>query len=404
MEEPQTGSRRQRKGPRHMKMAKLHILSLLMAALVAGDRAAAAPDEAAYQKTQQEARVEADKWRDEIKQSFQTSRPREAHLKTMQDSSAKLRAFLLDKPCRDGAQAKEIEGHIHGRFHTLYGNVVADIKHGVDLNCRDHKLAVVLWITDFTPTAAMVAAEKGAAVPGNSHQSTREIEAATKRIFGNWATALAPSLTDKSRKIEDIRADAIRASELTRRQFDELSCPDGGTTLTAVDANLVAATKELKQDFTDYLFYVLCDGKKLGLIYNFTSLKRKGTGVTPTAAAEKGTAEPGTSSKSTHEIDAATKRIFGNWATAVVPSLTDKSRKIEDVRASAIRASELTRRQLDELSCPDGGTTLTAVDANLVAATKELKQDFSDYLFYVLCDGKKLGLIYNFTNLKRKGT
>jgi DNA-binding HxlR family transcriptional regulator len=390
-----------------MKIARLHILSLLVGALVAGDRASAAPDEAAFNKTQQEARVEADKWRDEIKQSFQVSRGREVHLKAMQDTSAKLRAFLLDKPCRDGAQAKEIESYIHGRFHTLYGGVVADIKHGVDLNCRDHKLAVVFWITGFTPTAATVAAEKGAAAPENSNTSTHEIEAATKRIFGNWATAVAPSLTDKSKKIEDIRASAIRASELTRRQLDELSCPDGGTTLTAVDANLVAATKELKQDFTDYLFYVLCDGKKLGLIYNFASLKRKGPGFTPTAAtvaAEKGATALGSSNQSTHEIEAATKRIFGNWATAVAPSLTDKSKKIEDIRASAIRASELTRRQLDELSCPDGGITLTAVDANLVVATKELKQDFTDYLFYVLCDGKKLGLIYNFTGLKRKGT
>jgi hypothetical protein len=179
--------------------------------------------------------------------------------------------------CRNGAQAKDIETYIHGRFHTLYGTVVADIKHGVDLNCRDNKLAVTFWITDFTPTAATVAAEKSAAGPGNSIQSTHEIEAATKRIFGNWATALAPSLTDKSRKIEDIRASAIQVSELARRQIDALSCPDGGTTLTAVAANLDAATKELKQDFTDYLFYVLCDGKKLGLIYNFTNLKRKGT-------------------------------------------------------------------------------------------------------------------------------
>jgi hypothetical protein len=390
-----------------MRIVKLHILSLMVGALVAGDRAFAAPDEAAFNKTQQEARVESDKWRDAIKQSFQVPRGREVHLKAMQASSEKLRAFLVDKPCRDGAQAKEIENYIHGRFHTLYGTVVADINHGVDLNCRDHKLAVVFWITGFTPTAKMIADEKGAAALGNSNQSTHEIEAATKRIFGNWATAVAPSLTDKSKKIEDIRASAIRASELTRRQLDELSCPDGGITLTAVDANLVAATKELKQDFTDYLFYVLCDGKRLGLIYNFTSLKRKGTGFMPTAAtvaAEKGAAALGNSNQSTHEIEAATKRIFGNWATAVAPSLTDKSKKIEDIRTSAIRASELTRRQLDELSCPDGGITLTAVDANLVAATKELKQDFTDYLFYVLCDGKKLGLIYNFTSLKRKGT
>jgi hypothetical protein len=390
-----------------MRIAKLHILSLLLGALVAGDRASAAPDETAYKKTEQEARVEADKWRDEIKQSFQVVRKREVHLKAMQDSSGKLRAFLVDKPCRDGAQAKEIESHIHSRFHTLYGSVVADIQHGVDLNCRDHKLAVVFWITGFTPTAAMVAAEKGAAEPGNPKQSTHEIEAATKRIFGNWATALAPSLTDKSRKIEDIRSDATRASELSVRQIDELSCPDGRNTLAAVSPSLDAATKELKQDFADYLFYLMCDGNKLRLIANFTSLKRKGAGSTPTAAtaaAEKGAVEPGNSNKSTHEIETATKRIFGNWATAVAPSLTDKSRKIEDIRASATRASELSMRQIDELSCPDGGSTLTAVSPNLEAATKELKQNFTDYLFYLMCDGKKLRLVANFTSLKRKGT
>jgi hypothetical protein len=390
-----------------MKIAKLHILSLLVGALVAGGHASAAPDEAAYAKTQQEARAAADKWRDEIKQSFQTLRKREAHLKMMQDSSEKLRVLLAGMACRDGAQAKEIETYIHGRFHTLYGNVVADIKHSVDLNCRDHKLAVTFWITDFTPTAAMVAAEKGAAEPGNPKQSTHEIEAATKRIFGNWATALAPSLTDKSRKIEDIRSDATRASELGMRQIDELSCPDGRTTLAAVSPNLDVATKELKQDFTDYLFYLMCDGNKLRLIANFTSLKRKGAGSTLTAAtvaAEKGAAAPENSSKSTHEVEAATKRIFGNWATAVAPSLTDKSRKIEDIRASAKRASELSMRQIDELSCPDGRTTLAAVSPNLEAATKELKQDFADYLFYLMCDGNKLRLIANFANLKRKGT
>ena len=194
----------------------------------------------------------------------------------MQESSAKLRAFLPRKPCRDGAQAKEIETYIHGRFHTLYGSVVADIKHGVDLNCRDHKLAVTFWITDFTPTAEMIAAEKGAGDLDNTNKSMHEIDSATKRIFGNWATAVAPSLTDKSKKIEDIRASAIRASEQIKPTARELSCPEG-VALTAVEANLAAATKELKQDFTDYLFYVSCDGKKLGLIYNFTSLKRKGT-------------------------------------------------------------------------------------------------------------------------------
>ena len=260
-----------------MKIAKLHILSLMVGALVAGSQASAAPDEAAFNKTQLEARAAADKWRDEIKQSFSALRKREVHLQAMQASSEKLRAFLLGMACRNGAQAKDIETYIHGRFHTLYGTVVADIKHGVDLNCRDNKLAVTFWITDFTPTAKMIADEKAAAEQGNSNKSTHEIEAATKRIFGNWATAVAPSLTDKSRKIEDIRASAIQVSELARRQIDALSCPDGGTTLTAVAANLDAATKELKQDFADYLFYVLCDGKKLGLIYNFTNLKRKGT-------------------------------------------------------------------------------------------------------------------------------
>jgi hypothetical protein len=240
---------------------------------VAGGQASAAPDEAAYNKTKQEARVEADKWRDEIKQSFSTFRKRETHLKAMQDSSAKLRAFLLEKPCRDGAQAKEIETYIHGRFHTLYGSVVADIKHGVDLNCRDNKLAVTFWITDFTPTAKLIASEKRGA---EWQKSQNEIEAATKRIFGNWATAVVPSLTDKNKKIEDIRAAAIRASEQIKSQIRELSCPDEAVALAATRASLPAATKELSQNFTGYDFGINCTGKKVNLFYDFANLKRKG--------------------------------------------------------------------------------------------------------------------------------
>src|SRR5689334_6869966 len=144
--------RRRRKGSQHMTIVKLLILCLIMATIVAGGQAAAAPDESAYLKTQKEAHAEADKWRDEIKRAFLLVEKREVYLKAMQASSERLRAFLVDKPCRDGAQAKEIETYIHGRFHTLYGSDIADIKHGVDLNCREHKLTVTFWITDFTPT------------------------------------------------------------------------------------------------------------------------------------------------------------------------------------------------------------------------------------------------------------
>jgi hypothetical protein len=265
------------KEPRHMKNAKLRILSLMVGALLAGDRAFAAPDEAAYKKTQEEARVETDKWRDEIKQSFQTVQKREVHLKAMQASSEKLRAFLANnKPCRDGAQAKEIEGYIHGRFHTLYGSVVADIKHAVDLNCRDHKLAVTFWITDFTPTAAMVAAEKGAAELDKSNKSMPEIEAAIKRILGNWATAVTSTLADNSKRIADIRVSLDRTSELSMQQINELSCPNAEAVRTAAYASVAAVMKELDQEFTNYAFDVICTGKKVRLIHSFTSLKRKG--------------------------------------------------------------------------------------------------------------------------------
>ena len=260
-----------------MKIVKLHIPLLVAGALVAGGQASAAPTEADYARTQQESHAAADKWRDEIKQSFDIPRKREAYLKTMQESSAKLRAFLLEKPCRDGAQAKEIETYIHGRFHTLYGRVVADIKHGVDLNCRDHKLAVTFWITDFTPTAEMIAAEKGVADMNNSNKSLHEVEEASKRIFGNWATALAPIFTDKSKKIEDIRASAIKVSEQIKPQLAAVPCYDLSSATYGTKANLAAATKELSQNFTGYTIFISCPSKKLDFYFNFTELKRKGT-------------------------------------------------------------------------------------------------------------------------------
>jgi hypothetical protein len=253
-----------------MKIAKLHILSLMVAALVAGDRAAAAPDETAYKKTQQEAHAEADKWRDDIKRSFILVEKSEVYLKVMQASSEKLRAFLNEKPCRDGAQAKEIENHIHGRFHTLYGRDIADIKHGVDLSCRDHKLAVTFWITDFTPTAFLVELQ-------NSKKAAQEIESATKRSFGNWATAVAPSLTDKSKTIEDIRASPVRASDQTKREIEQISCSDLDAADRGTRANLEAATKQLSENFTGYSLLIDCTGKKLSLFYAFLKLKRKGT-------------------------------------------------------------------------------------------------------------------------------
>jgi hypothetical protein len=250
---------------------KFHIPSLLVGALVAGGQASATPaDDAMYDKTRQEAHAAADKWRDEIKQSFQSSQKHEAHLKAMQESSGKLRAFLVGMVCRDGAQAKEIETYIHGRFHTLYGSVVADIKHGVDLNCRQHQLFVTFWITDFTPNPQTADLE-------NTNASLHEVEAATKRVLGNWATAVVPSLTDKSKKIEDIRAWAIRASEQTKAQIQAISCYDMAAATTGTKANLAAATKDLSQNFTGYTFDISCSAKKLNLYYNFSTLKRKGT-------------------------------------------------------------------------------------------------------------------------------
>jgi hypothetical protein len=253
-----------------MTIVKLLILCLIMATIVAGGQAAAAPDESAYLKTQKEAHAEADKWRDEIKRAFLLVEKREVYLKAMQASSERLRAFLVEKPCRDGAQAKEIETYIHGRFHTLYGSDIADIKHGVDLNCRDNKLAVTFWITDFTPTAFLTGLQ-------NTQKSAQEIESATKRTFGNWATAVAPSLTDKSKKIEDIRASLVRASDQAKREIEQISCPDLNTADKGTRANLEAATKELSENFTGYTLLVDCTGKKLSLFYAFLNLKRKGT-------------------------------------------------------------------------------------------------------------------------------
>jgi hypothetical protein len=233
-------------------------------ALVAGGQACAAPDDAKYDKSQQEARAASDKWRDEIKASFQTPAKREVHLKAMQDSSDKLRQFLVGKACRDGAQAKQIEDYIHGRFHTLYGTVVADIKHGVDLNCRNNALAVTFWITDYTPTAASITAEKNAADKEN-------LKVATKRIFGNWATAVMPTLTDKSKKIEDVRTWVSRMSEQAKAQLQTVACPDTSFAVIMDDAG----TQTLDTNFTGYKFDVKCGGKNMTLVYDFANLKRK---------------------------------------------------------------------------------------------------------------------------------
>jgi hypothetical protein len=247
-----------------MKIVKPYILSLMLGALVAGSQACAAPDDAKYDKSQQEARAASDKWRDEIKAAFQVPGKREVHLKAMQDSSEKLRLFLVGKPCRDGAQAKQIEDYIHGRFHTLYGSVVADIKHGVDLNCRNNALAVTFWITDFTPTPESITAEKNAADKEN-------LKVATKRIFGNWATAVVPALTDKSKKIEDIRAWATRMSEQAKAQIQTVACPDTSFSVIMDDAG----TQMLFEHFSDFKFDVKCGGKNMTLVYDFTNLKRK---------------------------------------------------------------------------------------------------------------------------------
>src|SRR5262249_24739446 len=76
------------RGTQHMKIVKLHILSLVVGALVAGGQASAGPaDEAAYEKTWQFARLMADQWRDEIKEAFEKPHLKhEAYLKAMQNA------------------------------------------------------------------------------------------------------------------------------------------------------------------------------------------------------------------------------------------------------------------------------------------------------------------------------
>ena len=254
-----------------MKIVKLHILSLVVGALVAGGQASAGPaDEAAYEKTWQFARLMADQWRDEIKEAFEKPHLKhEAYLKAMQNASEKVHGGLVGMQCRDGAQAKQIEDYIHGRFHTLYGRVVADIKHGVDLNCRNHELAVTFWITDFTPTAAMIAAVKSA-------EETEKMDAAAKRMFGNWSTAVLPVLSDKSKKIEDIRAWATRMSEQLKSQVQTIACPEGSFALT-LKGQAGAGMNALSDNFTGYKFDITCSGKKLTVVYDFANLKRKGS-------------------------------------------------------------------------------------------------------------------------------
>jgi hypothetical protein len=255
-----------------MKIAKLHILSLMVAALVAGGHGSAAAGEIEFKMTESDAFAAAQNWRNEIKQSFEVPRKHEEYLKAMRDSSEKLRLFLTDRQCRDGAQAKVMEKFIHDAFHTLYGRVVADINHGVDLNCRSNHLTVTFHLVDFTPTAKLIAAEKSA----DANKATHEIETAAKRIFGNWATAVAPALTDKSKKIEDVRANATRAADQIKPQLRAISCPDEKVALTGAKVTLAEATKTLSQNFSGYSFDVSCDGKKLNLIYNFAKLARKG--------------------------------------------------------------------------------------------------------------------------------
>jgi len=257
-----------------MKIAKVHTLSLIVvAALVAGGHGSAAAGEIEFKATQDDAYAAAQNWRNEIKQSFESFRKHDEYLKAMKESSEKLRLFLNNRECRDGAQAKVIEKYIHDAFHTLYGRVVADINHAVDLNCRSNHLNVTFRVVDFTPTAKLIAAEKSNA---DANKTTQEIETATKRIFGDWATAVAPALTDKTKKIEDIRASATRAAEQIKPRLLAISCPNASVALTGTKANWEAATKTLSQNFSGYSFDVSCDGKKLNLIYSFAKLVRKG--------------------------------------------------------------------------------------------------------------------------------
>jgi hypothetical protein len=127
------------------------------------------------------------------------------------------------------------------------------------------------------PAAAKIAGESDAAWEENSKKSQHEIDEATKRIFGNWATAVAPLFTDRSRTIEDIHAGAARASALMKAQLHAIACHDAAAAIMGTRANTAAATKELDENFTGYAFVIDCNANKIDFTYDFSKLKRKGT-------------------------------------------------------------------------------------------------------------------------------
>jgi hypothetical protein len=127
------------------------------------------------------------------------------------------------------------------------------------------------------PGAATIADESYAAYLEKSTKSQHEIEEATKRIFGNWATAVTPLFTDRSKTIEDIHAGAARASALMKAQLQAIACNDAAAAEMGTRANRAAATKELDQNFTGYAFLIDCNSNKIDFSYDFSKLKRRGT-------------------------------------------------------------------------------------------------------------------------------
>jgi len=125
--------------------------------------------------------------------------------------------------------------------------------------------------------AATTAGENDAAYLENSKKSQHEIEEATKRIFGNWATAVAPLFTDRSKTVQDVNVGAARASALMRTQLQAIACHDAAAAEMGTRANRAAATKELDQNFTGYAFVIDCNANKLDFTFDFSKLKRKGT-------------------------------------------------------------------------------------------------------------------------------
>jgi len=112
---------------------------------------------------------------------------------------------------------------------------------------------------------------------------------------------------------------------------------------------------------------------------------------------------PVSADAASHAIEEATKRIYGNWATAVAPLFTDRSKKIEDVTVGASQASGLMRAQLQAIPCQDAVAAEVGTRANRAAAEKVLEENFIGYVFAIDCNAKKLDLYYDFSRLKRRG-